>query len=85
MNRYARHVLILVLPFAFAGCFKTREDIAREKEDQEVRSNLQQNIVDYNQGLDKIQTDLGRLQGRLDEIEHQRAATTELVQRKAEQ
>lgn len=67
-----RHALVLVLPFVFFGCFKTREDIAREKEEQEVRSNLQQNVVEYSQGLDKLQNEMGRLQGRLDEIEHTR-------------
>ncbi|MGZ3718741.1 MAG: tetratricopeptide repeat protein, partial [Bdellovibrionota bacterium] len=56
----------------FTGCFQTREEIAREKEDQEVRSNLQQNVAEYGQGLDKVQADIGRLQGRIEELEHQR-------------
>jgi TolA-binding protein len=67
-----RHLLVLLLPLLGTGCFKTRQDIAREKEDAEVRSTLQQNIVDYNQGLEKTQADLGRLQGRIEELEHQR-------------
>ena len=69
---YSRHALVLLLPLVFAGCFQTREEIAREKEDQEVRSNLQQNVVEYGQGLDKVQAEIGRLQGRVEEIEHQR-------------
>jgi TolA-binding protein len=63
---------VLLIPFVLAGCFKTRDEIAREKEDQEVRSTLQQNIVDYNQTLDRLQGDMGKLQGRIDELEHQR-------------
>ncbi len=66
------YTFLLLLPFLCTGCFKTRQDIAREKEDVEVRSNLQQNIVEYNQGLEKTQADLGRLQGRIEELDHQR-------------
>jgi TolA-binding protein len=67
-----RHLLILVIPFFLAGCFETREQIARQREDQEVRSTLQQNVMQAGQGLDKVQSDIGRLQGRVEEIEHQR-------------
>jgi len=70
--RYFRSALLVLLPFMLAGCFKTRNEIAREKEDVEVRSNLQQNIVEYNQGLEKTQAELGRLQGRIEELEHMR-------------
>jgi TolA-binding protein len=68
-----RHLFVaLVLPFVFFGCFKTREEIAREKEQQDVQSTLQQNIVQNNEGLDAVKADLGRLQGRMDELEHNR-------------
>jgi TolA-binding protein len=70
--RLLRHVFIVALPFLFAGCFKTRNEIAREKEEVEVRSNLQQNIVEYNQSLERTQAELGRLQGRIEELEHTR-------------
>ena len=70
--RHLHHVLILLMPLVFAGCFKTRQDIAREKEDAEVRSNLQQNVMEYSQGLEKTQAELGRLQGRIEELEHLR-------------
>lgn len=70
-NRILRQGLpIILLPFVFSGCFKTRNEIAREKEEQEVRSNLQQNIVEYNQGLEKTQAQLGKLEGRIEELEH---------------
>ncbi len=65
-------VVLLALPLFASGCFKTRQEIAREKEDVEVRNNLQQNIVEYNQSLEKAQSDIGRLQGRIEELEHQR-------------
>lgn len=71
-TRYFRHLPIVLVPFLFAGCFKTRQEIAREKEDQEVRSNLQQNIVSYSEGLDKTQAQLGKLEGRIEELEHNR-------------
>lgn len=65
-------LICTVLPFLFSGCFKTRQEIAREKEEGEVRTNLQQNIVEYNQNLEKAQADIGRLQGRIEELEHVR-------------
>lgn len=65
-------LIALLVPFLFAGCFKTRNEIAREREEQEVRSNLQQNIVEYNEGLEKAQAEIGRLQGRIEELEHTR-------------
>jgi TolA-binding protein len=68
----AHLALILLVPFFFAGCFKTRNEIAREKEEVEVRSNLQQSIVEYNQNLERTQAELGRLQGRIEELEHTR-------------
>lgn len=71
-TRILRHALVLLAPLLFTGCFKTRNEIAREKEDVEVRSTLQQNIVEYNQGLEKTQAELGRLQGRIEELEHVR-------------
>ena len=70
--RNLRHILIVLVPFVFAGCFKTRQEIAREKEEQEVRSNLQQNIVSYSEGLEQTQKQLGRLEGRIEELEHVR-------------
>jgi|GEM_PF-542711 len=70
---YLRHAVVLLFaPLFFTGCFKTRNEIAREKEDVEVRTTLQQNIVEYNQGLEKTQAELGRLQGRIEELEHVR-------------
>ena len=67
------HAFVLVLlPVMFFGCFKTRDEIAREQEQQEVQDSLQKNVVEYSQDLDKVQADIGKLQGRVDEIEHQR-------------
>ena len=71
--RTLQHLALLaLLPFLFAGCFETREEIARQKEEQEVRNNLQQNVMQAGQGIDKVQAEIGRLQGRVEEIEHQR-------------
>jgi tol-pal system protein YbgF len=65
-------VLILAIALSVTACFRSRADIAREKEEKEVRSALQQNIVSYNQQIERLQADLGRLQGRIEELEHQR-------------
>jgi TolA-binding protein len=62
----------LLLAFVLTGCFQTRADIAREQEEREVRSNLQQNVIAYSESLEKLQADVGRLQGRLEEVEHER-------------
>jgi TolA-binding protein len=67
-----RHLLVLTFPFFLFGCFKTREEIAREKEDQEVRSTLQQNVVEYNQSMEQLRGDMAALKGRVDEMEHAR-------------
>lgn len=66
-------VLIFVLvPFLFTACFKTREQIAREKEEREMRTQLQQNVVEANQAMEKMQAEIGRLQGKIEELEYQR-------------
>jgi TolA-binding protein len=70
--RYLSSIIVLLLPFVFAGCFETREEIARQREEQEVRSTLQQNVMQAGQGIDKVQAEIGRLQGRVEEVEHQR-------------
>lgn len=55
-----------------SGCFKTRDEIAREREEKEVQSNMQQNIVESSENLNRLQAENGRLQGRIEELEHQR-------------
>lgn len=67
-----KHLLLATALLALPGCFKTRQEIAREKEDTEVRSTIQQNIADYSQNLERVQADVGRLQGRIEELEHNR-------------
>ena len=70
--RAVHHVSVILSLALLTGCFKTRADIAREQEDQEVRSHLQQNMADYSQNLERIRNEIGRLQGRIDELEHSR-------------
>lgn len=64
---------VILIPFLVAGCFRTRADIAREKEESEVRSTLQQSMVEHGEGLEKLHQEIGRLQGRIEELEHQRS------------
>lgn len=67
-----KYITILLLPLLLTACFRTRADIAREKEEKELRSNMQQSVVDNLQTMEKLQGEIGRLQGRIEELEHQR-------------
>lgn len=62
----------VVFSLFLTGCFRTRSDIAREQEETELRTNLQQTILEQNATIEKLQAELGRLQGRIEELEHQR-------------
>lgn len=64
--------LSLTVVLLFTGCFKTRDELAREKEERESRTNIQQNMVEYNQSFDRMQVEMGKLQGRIEELEFQR-------------
>lgn len=63
-------IFLFLIPLLATGCFKTREQIAREREEAEVRTTLQQNVIDNGQGVERLQAEIGRLQGRIDELEH---------------
>lgn len=65
-------LLCLSVSLLLSGCFRTRSDIAREQEESELRSNLQQTVLEQNATIEKLQADLGRLQGRIEELEFQR-------------
>ena len=69
-----KKILILSLSacFLLSGCFRTRSEIAREKQDEEVRTSLQQNVVEANQAVEKMQAEIGRLNGKIEELEFQR-------------
>lgn len=66
-------LLLLALSITLLpGCFKTRAEIAREKEEKELRASLQQNVVESNQGVERLQSEIGRLNGKIEELEFQR-------------
>jgi TolA-binding protein len=66
-------LLLLALSITLLpGCFKTRADIAKEKEEKELRASLQQNVVESNQGVERLQAEIGRLNGKIEELEFQR-------------
>ncbi|MGZ3695899.1 MAG: tetratricopeptide repeat protein [Bdellovibrionota bacterium] len=68
-----KHILIaFLLTLTLTGCFKTREDIAREREEKELQASLQQNVVQTGQGVENLQAEIGRLQGRIEELDHRR-------------
>lgn len=74
MNRYTKAQLILLAaaPLVLSGCFKTREEVEREQQEQEVRQTMHKNIFEASEGLQQTQQQVGRLQGRLEESEHNR-------------
>jgi TolA-binding protein len=65
-------LLLAALSLLLIGCFRTRADIAREREETELRSNIHQSVAEQSQSMEKLQADIGRLQGRIEELEHQR-------------
>ncbi|MCO5142689.1 MAG: tetratricopeptide repeat protein [Oligoflexia bacterium] len=54
------------------SCFKSRAEIAREKEEKEMSAELQKSVFEYESKIEKMQGEMGRLNGKLEEIEHLR-------------
>jgi TolA-binding protein len=70
---HSKHILAaLFITLTLSGCLKTREDIARERQEKELQASLQQNVVQAGQGVEALQAEIGRLQGRIEELDHQR-------------
>lgn len=65
-------VSAVLFSLTLSGCFRTREQIAREREEKEMQVSLQQNVMQTGQGMEQIQAEIGRLQGRVEEMEHRR-------------
>jgi TolA-binding protein len=65
-------LIVALLPFLLSGCFRTRADIAKEKEEREARAAMQQSAAEYQQNSERLQAEIGRLQGKMEELEHQR-------------
>jgi TolA-binding protein len=65
-------LVLSLFSLLLTGCFRTREDIARERQEREMRDSLQQNVVESSQGVERLQAEIGRLNGRIEELEHQR-------------
>jgi TolA-binding protein len=59
---------VLLLP----GCFRTRADIEREKAEKDMQNSMQQSALESSQAMERMQAEIGRLQGRLEEVEHER-------------
>lgn len=62
----------LLILCSLTSCFRTRADIAREREEKENAEAMQQNVVQYQQTMEKMQEEMGRLQGKIEELEFQR-------------
>jgi len=70
--KFRQLIVMAAIPFLFSSCFKTRAELAKEREEAEVRTALQQNIVDTSQGVEKIEKEIAHLNGRIEELEHYR-------------
>ena len=68
---------ILALSFLVTGCFKTRADIEREREEKEMQQTLHKNVYDATETAQATQSQIGRLNGRLEEMEHFRRKEAE--------
>ncbi|RZA08007.1 MAG: tetratricopeptide repeat protein [Proteobacteria bacterium] len=58
---------------ATSGCsIRTRAEIAREKQEKEMQNSLQQNVLESSKQMEALQSEIGRLQGKLEEMDHNR-------------
>jgi len=58
---------------ALSGCsFRTKAEIAREKQEKEMQESLQQNVLQSSKQMEALQAEIGRLQGKLEEMDHNR-------------
>lgn len=74
--------LIVGIALSSTACFKTREDIERENSERDMQQQLHKNVYEANESAHQAQTQLGRLQGKIEEVEHFHRKDTE-EQRKA--
>jgi len=65
-------LLLLVSFVSLPSCFRTRAEIARERQEKEGQVALQQSVVEYQQNFQSMQAEIGRLQGKIEELEYQR-------------
>lgn len=65
-------ILLALSVLALPSCFRTRAEIAREKQEKEGQVALQQSVVEYQQNFQSMQAEIGRLQGKIEELEFQR-------------
>lgn len=72
MNHLCKALICLALPLVLSGCFKTRAEIEREKQQQEVQQSLHKNVYETTETLQQTQAQVARLQGRMEELEHNR-------------
>lgn len=72
MKTILRCLAATLILASLTGCFRTRADIAREQEERETKAALQQSAVEHSQQMERLQAEIGRLQGKIEEVEHQR-------------
>ncbi len=69
MNKIKFPILSLLLLLS-AACIKTNADVAREKEQETVQKNMNQNIAEHSENLDQMQANIGKIQGKVEEFLH---------------
>src|SRR3989344_432065 len=71
--------------FFLTACFRTHSEVVREREEQEMQGSVQESMATQAETLEQLQVQQGRLQGRIEEAEHDRrkAYTQSEVDRKS--
>lgn len=61
----------LFLSLSLSACFRTRSEIAEEQQDREMKQSLSQSLAQQAEAIDRLQEHMGKLQGKLEELEYQ--------------
>lgn len=61
--------IVAALPILLAGCFKTKAQIAKEQKQIEMQQTLNKNVANQEENLEQTQAKVGRIQGKIEELE----------------
>lgn len=68
---------LILAGLALGGCFKTRAEIEQERQQKEMQQILHKNVYEATESAQQTQSQIGRLNGRLEEMEHFRRKESE--------
>jgi len=55
-----------------SACFRTHSEVMRDQEEAEMQGSLQESVVIQSESMERLQSQVGKLQGRIEELEHER-------------